>query len=152
MQTFTTVEELGTVVGQHLGYSRWHTITQQHIDGFADATDDHQWIHVDPRRAAGGPFGTPIAHGFLTLSLLSALLWQIYSVEEAELTVNYGLDRVRFPAPVPVRSEVRAGARLLSLERHETHAQARFAVTVEIRGHDKPACVAEWITRLNRRT
>jgi acyl dehydratase len=149
MRVFNGIDELDTAVGEHLGYSAWHTIDQEQINRFADATEDHQWIHVDPLRAAAGPFGKPIAHGFLTLSLLSALLWEVYSVEGLDTTINYGLERVRFPAPVPVGSQVRAGVELISLDRSDTHAQARFRVAIEIRDRDKPACVAEWISRLN---
>jgi acyl dehydratase len=148
MRVFQGIDELGKSVREHLGYSEWHTITQDQINRFADATEDHQWIHVDPVRAAEGPFGGPIAHGFLTLSLLSALLWEVYSVQGLDMTINYGLDKVRFPAPVPVDAQVRAGVELISLERFDTHAQARFRVTVDIRDRAKPACVAEWISRL----
>ncbi|WP_308207790.1 MaoC family dehydratase [Actinomadura madurae] len=117
MRTFTGVDEYEKAVGTHLGHSEWHTITQEQVNLFADATGDHQWIHLDTERAAQGPFGTTIAHGYLTLSLIPMLLAQIYRVEGLRMGVNYGANKVRFPAPVPVGSRVRAGAELLSLER-----------------------------------
>ena len=99
-------------VGTHLGWSDWHTVTQQQIDTFADATGDHQWIHVDPEKAAAGPFGGTVAHGFLTLSLVPMLVWQVYRVEGVRMGVNYGANKLRFPSPVPVDSKVRAGVEL----------------------------------------
>lgn len=148
MRLFHGIDELEASVGEHLGHSDWHRIRHQQITTFAEATMDHQWIHVDPLRASKGPFGTPIAHGFLTLSLFSALLWEVYAVEKLEMSINYGLNKVRFPAPVPVDSEVRAGVVLQSVERHDSYAQATFVVTIEVQGLEKPACVAEWISRL----
>jgi len=109
MRIYESVEALRAAVGEHAGYSDWHEITQEQIDLFAQATGDHQWIHVDPERAAAGPFGTTIAHGFLTLSLISMLARQVSRVDGVAMVVNYGLNRVRFPAPVPVGSRVRAG-------------------------------------------
>ena len=113
MRTFHGLDELEKAVGTHLGYSDWQTITQEQVNLFADATGDHQWIHVDPEKAAQGPFGTTIAHGYLTLSLVPSLVWQIYTVEGLRMGVNYGSNKVRFPAPVPVGSRVRGGAELL---------------------------------------
>jgi acyl dehydratase len=108
MKTFNGLDEFEQAVGTHLGYSDWHTITQEQINLFAEATGDHQWIHTDPERAATGPFGTTIAHGYLTLSLLPKLVRQIYTIEGLRMGVNYGSNKVRFPAPVPVGSKVRA--------------------------------------------
>lgn len=148
MRIFQGVDDLEQAVGTHLGYSDWHRITQRQIDLFAEATGDHQWIHVDPERAEEGPFGTTIAHGYLTLSLVPSLLWQVYSVEGLEMGINYGSDKVRFPAPVPVGSRVRAGAELLELTRGTGGARATVRVTVEREGADKPACVAETVSVL----
>ncbi|HEX7537273.1 MAG TPA: MaoC family dehydratase [Dermatophilaceae bacterium] len=148
MKTFDGLDELGQAVGTHLGYSDWHTITQGQINLFAEATGDDQWIHTDPERAATGPFGTTIAHGYLTLSLIPRLVWQIYTVEGLRMGVNYGSNKVRFPAPVPVGSRVRAGAELLELTRGPQGAQATVRVTIELEGSDKPACVAETVAVL----
>ena len=148
MQTFNGLDEFEQAVGTHLGYSNWHTITQEQINLYAEATGDHQWIHTDPERAATGPFGTTIAHGYLTLSLVPALVWQIYTVEGLAMGVNYGSNKVRFPSPVPVGSRVRAGAELLELTRDPRGAQATVRVTIEREGADKPACVAETVSVL----
>jgi acyl dehydratase len=148
MRTFNGLDELGQAVGTHLGYSDWHTITQAQINLFAEATGDDQWIHTDPERAATGPFGTTIAHGYLTLSLIPRLVWQIYTVEGLRMGVNYGSNKVRFPAPVPVGSRVRAGAELLELTRGPQGAQTTVRVTIEREGSDKPACVAETVAVL----
>ena len=148
MKTFTGLDELEQAVGAHLGYSDWHTITQEQIDLFAEATGDHQWIHVDPEKASTGPFGATIAHGYLTLSLVPKLVWQIYTIEGLRLGVNYGSNKVRFPSPVPVGSKVRAGAELLELTRGPRGAQATVRVTVEREGGDTPACVAEIVSVL----
>ena len=148
MQTFNGLDEFEQAVGTHLGYSNWHTITQAQINLFAEATGDHQWIHTDPERAATGPFGTTIAHGYLTLSLVPMLVWQIYTVEGLAMGVNYGSNKVRFPSPVPVGSRVRAGAELLELTRDPRGAQATVRVTIEREGADKPACVAETVSVL----
>ncbi|MGW0737385.1 MaoC family dehydratase [Streptomyces sp. NPDC002851] len=147
MRTFHGIDELSKAVGEHLGYSEWHTITQHQIDQFAEATGDHQWIHVNTEQAAGGPFGQTIAHGYLTLSMLPMLVWEVYGVEGVNMTVNYGVNRVRFPSPVPVESQVRAGVELVSLDCFESHAQAVVRVTVERRGQNKPVCVAETLSR-----
>lgn len=132
-------------VGKHLGYSDWHTITQSQIDLFADATGDHQWIHVDAYRAAAGPYGRTIAHGYLTLSLVPILVQQIYKVTGLSMQVNYGVDKLRFPAPVPVDSRIRAGAELITVERDKKGARATVRVTVEVEGADRPACVVDTI-------
>jgi len=148
MKTFNGLDELEQAIGRHLGHSGWHTITQEQINLFADATGDHQWIHTDPEKAAAGPFGGTIAHGYLTLSLIPMLVWQIYKVDGLKMGVNYGSDKVRFPAPVPVGSRVRAGAELVELKRGDNGAQATVRVTIEIEGGDKPACVAEVLSVL----
>jgi acyl dehydratase len=139
---------LESLVGQHLGWSDELEITQEQVNDFADATGDHQWIHVDPERAKDGPFGGPIAHGYLTLSLGPALLPTIIRVEGLAMAVNYGLGKVRFPSPVPVGSKVRMGAELSSLDPvAEGTVQATMVFTFEVVGAPKPACVAEVIFR-----
>ena len=148
MQRFNGLDEFERAVGSHLGYSEWHTVTQQQIDLFAEATGDHQWIHVDQERAASGPFGTTIAHGYLTLSLVPKLVWEIYTVDGLSMGVNYGSNKVRFPSPVPVGSRVRAGAELVALTRGANGAQATVRVTIERDGGDKPVCVAETVSVL----
>jgi acyl dehydratase len=135
------------VPGLELGPSAWREITQQRIDAFAAATDDPQWIHVDPVRAADGPFGTTIAHGYLTLALLVPFAYELLPVEDAALTVNYGLNRVRFPSPVPSGSRVRARFRVESAEPVTGGTQVTMAATVEREGAEKPACVAELVFR-----
>jgi acyl dehydratase len=147
--TVDGVEGVQGLVGQHLGHSDWVEITQERVDQFADATGDHQWIHVDPERAAKeSPFGGPIAHGYLTLSLLPLLMPQIVAITGFKLSVNYGTEKVRFPAPVPVGSRVRAGAVLDSVTPIDGGVQMMVTVTVEIEGGSKPAMVA---TSVNRR-
>jgi len=148
LRVFAGLDELGAAVGQHLGYSGWHTITQEQINTFADATGDHQWIHVDAERAASGPFGATIAHGYLTLSLVPMLVWQVYTVEHLAMGINYGCNKVRFPAPAPVGSRVRAGVELLSLTPSGAGAQLINRVTVELEGSAKPACVVETVSVL----
>lgn len=148
MRIFHGLADLTSAVGTHLGYSDWRAITQQQVDQFAATTDDHQWIHTDPKRAAVGPFGATIAHGFLTLSLLTSLVGEVYRVDGLTMSINYGFDSVRFPAPVPVGSRVRAGVELRSLERGATGLRSVSRITVEIEGADKPACVADWIALL----
>ncbi|MBV8861627.1 MAG: MaoC family dehydratase [Mycobacterium sp.] len=135
-------------VGEHLGYSEWHDVTQKEIDLFAEATGDHQWIHVDAERAAKGPYGKTIAHGYLTLSLVPILVQQIYRVMGLSMQINYGVDRLRFPAPVPVDSRIRAGAELVKVERNDTGGRATVRVTVEIEGSDRPACVVDTIAAM----
>ena len=146
------VDELQSRVGELLGYSSWHVITQQRVNEFADATDDHQWIHVDPERARAGPFGHTIAHGYLTLSLGPVLLQEVLEVVGAGLIVNYGANRIRFPAPVPVGSSVRAGIQLLAVEEVAGGVQASLGMTFEIDSSPKPACVAEILFRYYRAT
>ena len=146
--TFASIDELRAAVGTALGSSDWIDIDQHRIDLFADATDDHQWIHIDPERAAAGPFGTTIAHGFLTLSLLTRLGEGLVDVEGTKMGVNYGLNRVRFPAPVPVGSRIRAHTRLLSVDDVPGGVQVVTEVTVEREGGDKPVCVAESLSRI----
>ena len=134
-------------LGTHLGYSDWHQITQDQVNRFADATGDHQWIHVDVERAKQGPFGGPIAHGYLTLSLAPALLPEIYQVTHIAMAVNYGLNKLRFPSPVPVGSKVRAGATLVGTDDIAGGAQVTMDVAFEVEGQDKPACVAQVVFR-----
>src|SRR4051812_37802091 len=141
------IGQLKERVGTHLGRSRWHVVTQDQIDRFAAATGDDQWIHVDRERAAKGPFGRTIAHGYLTLSLAPMLLWQVLEVAGASAVVNYGLNRLRFPAPVPVGSQVRLALDLAGVEDVTGGVQAAFAATFEIDGAAKPACVAELLFR-----
>src|SRR5215813_11770195 len=143
-----TFEELSGLAGQELGVSDWLTIDQERINKFADATDDHQWIHVDPELAAAGPFGRTIAHGYLTLSLLPVLVAPITHVSGVRMGVNYGTNKVRFPAPVPVDSRVRARVELLSVDDVEGGYQVTAKVTIERDGGDKPVCVAESISRI----
>ncbi len=143
MTTELTVGELEAAGERDLGTSPWHRIEQRHVDGFADATGDHQWIHVDPLRAAAGPFGGTIAHGYLTLSMLPMLMSEVMSVEGARMGINYGIEKIRFTAPVPVGSEVRLHAKLVSTERRGEGILYRVGVQVEIRDQDKPACVGE---------
>jgi acyl dehydratase len=148
MRVFHGIEELERAVGTHLGWSDWHTVTQQQIDTFADATGDHQWIHVDPEKAAAGPFGSTVAHGYLTLSLVPMLVWQVYRVEGVRMGVNYGADKLRFPSPVPVDSKVRAGVELLSVTPSGGGYQVTARVTIERAGGGKPACVVETVSVL----
>jgi acyl dehydratase len=141
------IDELAALVGTHLGYSDYRTVTQEQVNLFADATGDHQWIHVDPERAAGGPFGHTIAHGYLTLSLLPVLLGGLIKVDGVSMGINYGTNKVRFTSPVPVGSELRAGATLASVEPVAGGIQVALDVTVEIKDAPKPACVAQILTR-----
>lgn len=150
MRRFETLDELQGLVGQMVGQSDWITVTQQRIDQFAQATGDHQWIHVDPVRAAAGPFGATVAHGFLTLSLLPEMGASAFQVGDVRMGVNYGLNRVRFPAPVPVGSRLRGHFKLLSCEPIDGGAQMCFEVTMEREGSDKPVCVAESVSRRYR--
>ncbi|MEH3052495.1 MAG: MaoC family dehydratase [Patulibacter minatonensis] len=147
MRTFDNLDQLATAVGEELGTSDWVQVDQARIDQFAEATGDHQWIHTDPERAANGPFGTTIAHGYLTLSLLPKLTWEIYEVQGLAGALNYGLDKVRFPSPVPVNSRLRASAVLTSYESVPGGGQAVVTCTIEIEGAPKPACVAATIVR-----
>jgi acyl dehydratase len=157
---FERPADLKGAVGQDLGRSDWLEVTQERIDGFADATGDHQWIHVDPERAADGPFGGPIAHGYLTLSLVNHFLPQLIEVRDASMGVNYGTNKVRFPAPVPVGSRIRAGGEIAAVDEVPGGVQVVIRVTVEVESSDtkpeaeqapdhspKPACVAETVSR-----
>jgi len=147
--TYASVDALAEKVGEHLGYSEYLTIDQARVNLFADATGDHQWIHVDPERAEReSPFGGPIAHGYLTLSLIPDLASQILTVEGVTMGVNYGCEKVRFPSPVPVGSEVRMGAELKSVDKvSEGTYQATLAFSLEVRDAAKPSCVAEVLFR-----
>jgi acyl dehydratase len=148
MKTFTSADDLRAAVGQHLGYSDWHAVDQERIDTFADATGDHQWIHVNPEMAKAGPFGTTIAHGYLTLSLIPWLMGEVVAYEGVKMGVNYGCNKVRFPAPVKVDSKVRAGAELIEAEDVAGGVQIVNRVTIEVEGAEKPSCVAETVSRL----
>ena len=147
MLHFERLADLRALVGQEIGTSAWIVVDQSRIDRFADATGDHQWIHVDPQRAAAGPFGTTVAHGFLTLSLLPEMTDTAYDIGDSPLGVNYGLNRVRFPAPVPVGSRLRGHFTLLSFEPNEGGAQLVVEVTIEREGSAKPVCVAQAVVR-----
>jgi acyl dehydratase len=148
MMTYDHVLDLQPLVGQEVGVSEWLLIEQSRIDSFAQSTGDVQWIHVDPEKAAQGPFGATIAHGFLTLSLLPFLSQSAYRVNDVRMGVNYGLNRVRFVSPVRVGSELRARFRLLSFEVIDGGAQLITEATLELRGGTRPACVAETVSRL----
>ena len=143
MRVINGIDEVEKAVGEHLGYSDWLEIDQKRVDLFAEATGDHQWIHVDPERAKDGPYGRTIAHGYLTLSLLPVLGTQIFSLEGLKMKVNYGSNKVRYPAPVPVGSRIRAGAEFKSLERTAKGANLVVGYTIEIEGSERPALVAE---------
>ena len=143
MTTTITLQDLETAAGRDLGTSDWWTVEQKHVDLFADATGDHQWIHVDPEMAKQGPFGTTVAHGYLTLSLLPALMAQVLSVEGARMGLNYGIDRIRFTNPVPTGSRVRLKAQLVEARRKGDGILYKVGVEVEIEGDEKPALVGE---------
>ena len=148
MRIFNGVDDLKAAAGEPLGSSDWLTVDQRRIDQFAEATGDHQWIHVDAERARKGPFGRTIAHGFLTLSLVPVFGAQVYKVENVKMGVNYGSNKVRFVSPVPVGSKVRGTFELTSVDEASDGVQVVSKVTVEIEGSEKPACVAETLTRL----
>ena len=146
--TVGTIDELHALSGQHLGYSDWHVIDQAQVNLFADATGDHQWIHVDPERAASGPFGGAIAHGYLTLSIIPSILHEVVRVEGFKFGVNYGCNKVRFPAPVKVGSKLRLGAAVGSVENvGQDGVQVELDITIETEGSDKPSCVAQVVYR-----
>lgn len=149
MKTFHTLADLAACTGQEVAVTDWTTITQQQVNLFADATGDHQWIHVDPERAAAGPFGGPIAHGFLTLSLLPRFFESAFEITGARMGVNYGLNKVRFTAPVPVGSRLRARLTLLAADPAGAQGGMQFTweVTVEREGAAKPVCIAESLVR-----
>ncbi len=150
MTTAVAVDEFHTLVGQHIGYSEWETITQDRVNLFADATDDHQWIHVDPERAKDGPFGGAIAHGYLTLSLAPVLLNRVLTVEKMTFGVNYGCNKVRFPSPVPVGSDLRMGVTVADVEETGSGVQVTFDLVFEVKDAPKPACVAQVVYRYFR--
>ncbi|MFI8184388.1 MaoC family dehydratase [Actinacidiphila glaucinigra] len=144
---FTSVGELKAAIGEDLGTTGWLEVDQKRIDLFADATGDHQWIHVDPEKAAQGPFGTTIAHGYLTLSLIPSFTPELLRVEGVKMGVNYGVNKVRFPSPVPVGSRLRATGRIAEVSEVPGGAQLVVAIAVEREGADKPVCVAETVVR-----
>lgn len=148
MRVFSGADELQKAAGEQLGITDWTVIDQEQVNTFADATHDHQWIHVDTVKAADGPFGTTIAHGFLSLSLVPHLTAQLYRVDGVRMGINYGLDKVRFPAPVPVGSKVRASAELVEVSEVSGGVQMKVRTTLETETSDKPACVAEMLTRV----
>ncbi|KAA0919333.1 MaoC family dehydratase [Dietzia sp. ANT_WB102] len=145
MRVFEGLDQVENAIGEHLGFSDWMEITQERVDAFAEATGDHQWIHVDPARAAEGPYGSTIAHGYLTLSLLPVLGADVMDIRGFRMMINYGLGKVRFPAPVRVGSRIRAGVELASLERTPSGAKLTSVVTIEVEGGGRPAVVAEAI-------
>jgi acyl dehydratase len=147
MKIFNTLDELAACAGQEVLVTDWHAVTQQHIDQFAEATSDHQWIHVDPERAKTGPFGATIAHGYLTLSLLAGFFADALDIRGKRMGINYGCNKVRFMAPVPVGSRLRLRATLLEAAPIEGGRQLTWKCTIEREGSDKPACVAETVYR-----
>jgi acyl dehydratase len=148
MPIFTSPEELRAAVDQELGPSDWLEITQERIDRFAEATDDFQWIHVDPDRAATGPFGKTIAHGYLTLSLVPKLVSDYYSISGHKMTVNYGLNKVRFVSPVSVGSRIRGRSAIVEATEVSDSFQVTLRTTVELEASERPACVVEGVTRI----
>jgi acyl dehydratase len=150
MTTVIDITDLPSKVGEHIGYSGWHTVTQEQVNLFADATGDHQWIHVDPERAKSGPFGGPIAHGYLTLSLIPALLPEVLAVSGITMGVNYGANKVRFPSPVPVGSELRLGLGLAAVEEVQGGVQVTLDVVLEVKDAPKPSCAAQVVFRYYR--
>jgi acyl dehydratase len=147
MTVYPHLAQLQGLVGREIGVSAWLVVDQSRIDRFADATDDHQWIHVDAERARQGPFGTTIAHGYLTLSLLPCFFDSAFEIADLTMSVNYGLNRVRFPAPVPVGSRLRARFKLLAYEPLDGGAQLVVEATIEREGSERPVCVAETVSR-----
>jgi acyl dehydratase len=148
MRTFSTVEEIESAVGEEIGTTEWVEITQDRVDRFADATDDHQWIHVDRERAAKGPFGGTIAHGYLTLSLIPWFGSQLFALDNPGAKLNYGVNKVRFPNPVKVGAKIRATAKVNAVTAMSAGHQLTMGFTIEIQGEDKPACVAETVVLL----
>ncbi|GAA3482191.1 MaoC/PaaZ C-terminal domain-containing protein [Streptomyces yanii] len=144
-RAFATVADLEAAKGKVIGVSAWHTIDQERVNQFAAATEDEQWIHVDPARAASGPYGSTIAHGFLTLSLVSAMLWEAYVVEDVKVTINYGTEKVRFPAPLRVGGRVRGTVELIGVEHTPRGSRIRTQIAVESDAGGKPVCVAETV-------
>jgi acyl dehydratase len=141
------VDGFHDLTGQQIGYSEWQTVTQDRVNLFADATDDHQWIHVDPERAKEGPFGVAIAHGYLTLSLAPVLLNQVIRVDGTKFGVNYGANKVRFPSPVPVGAELRMGVTVAEVDKTEGGFQVTYDLVMEVKDAPKPACVAQVVYR-----
>ncbi len=148
MRVFASVAELAAAVGEHIGPGEPFPVDQERVTAFADATGDHQWIHVDPERAAAGPFGGTVAHGYLTLSLIPALTQALYRVDGVRMAINYGLNKCRFPAPLRVGSAVRASVEIVSMEPVAGGYQLVARVSVQADGSDKPCCVAETVSRL----
>jgi acyl dehydratase len=144
----TDLAGLQDLAGKHAGYTEWRVMEQDRVNQFADATDDHQYIHVDPERAKESSFGGTVAHGFLTLSLVAPISGELVTVSDAKTGVNYGLDRVRFPAPLPVGAEWRGGAEVLEVSDVPGGKQMKLKVTVEVKGSEKPAMVAESLVRI----
>lgn len=142
-----SIDAFKALVGTHLGYSEYKTVTQEEVNLFADATGDHQWIHVDPERAKEGPFGGPIAHGYLTLSLIPVLMGQVVRTNGVRMGVNYGTNKVRFPSPVPVGSQIRLGAAVAEVEDVAGGIQVALDVTIEVKDAPKPSCVAQVVFR-----
>lgn len=145
--TFNSADAVLAAIGKQLGESGWVTVDQERINRFADATDDHQWIHVDPARAKDGPFGACIAHGYLSLSLANRFLPEIVNYENLRMGINYGCEKVRFPSPVPVGSKLRGRGELVKAEGIEGGVQATIRITVEIDGSERPACVVDTVSR-----
>ncbi len=146
--TFASLDELRRASGQHLGWTDWVDITQERVNRFADATGDHQWIHVDVERArAESPFGGPIAHGYLTLAVSNLFLPQLLDVPGASAGVNYGTGKVRFPSPVPIPSRIRGGAEIIAVDDIPGGLQTTITITIQVEGRDKPACVVESLSR-----
>ncbi|MGI8613556.1 MAG: MaoC family dehydratase [Nocardioidaceae bacterium] len=148
MRVFTGRAELAGAIGEHLGFSEWHVVTQQQVDGFADATGDHQWIHVDVERARSGPFGGTIAHGYLTLSMIPQLGREVFRVDGIAMGINYGCNKVRFPAPLPVGARVRAGVEVADVQELRQGTQVGYRYTIELEGAPRPVCVAETVVLL----
>jgi acyl dehydratase len=146
MRTFASLAEFVAAKGESLGFSEWHKITQEQVNAFADATGDHQWIHVDLDRAASGPFGGTIAHGYLTVSLLPVLSMEIFRIEHLTMGINYGLDRVRFPSPVLTGSSIRAEATLTDVKQTHLGSLASIRMRVGVDGQEKAACVADTLS------
>jgi acyl dehydratase len=147
-QATMELSDLPQAVGKHLGYTEWREMTQQRVNQFADATDDHQFIHVDVERAKETPFGGTIAHGYLTLSLMAPVMGELLKVSGVQMGLNYGLDRVRFPAPLPVGAQWRGGGEIAEVSEVPGGLQVKAKCTIEVQGQDKPACVAECLVRL----
>ena len=146
MRTFASLDQFVAAKGESLGFSEWHKITQEQVNAFADATGDHQWIHVDIDRAASGPFGGTIAHGYLTVSLLPVLSMEIFRIDNLTMGINYGLDRVRFPSPVLTGSSIRAEATLTDIKQTHLGSLASIRMRIEVEGQQKAACVADTLS------